>query len=356
MRNKRSVRNFALIALALVLIAAGLTVYTVLTSESDREETLPTPSQLMFNIRPLGERTIDTNKLRREIGSDKKYASFAVRSEFTLYFQLRNAEELAAFAEKSGMKGELPDVDFDSSYLLVSTGRSIINLNKNLSKTTADGELVAYMEYSDEYRGNVAYLYSMNRADFLSGEALERYYWSVSSEFSNLYELSEDSAKVLSEGKYHKVLDYGDGSPVCIFVDVKGHTSLRLVADSFISVNEYNDELVELKYGENTIYFDPSVSQVSTDYAFPTHYFTGKIVWYMRNYHEEELQLILRDAFDQTHYAKIVRLDFSTGVEDLDSLTKNVEYVDNTHVRVTYIGGDDKVVRTTVEEVYPIER
>lgn len=356
MRNKRFVRTVSIAVVALVLIAVGLAVYSALTERSDPGESLPTPSQLMFNVRPLGERTIDTNKLRRAIGSDKNYASFAVRSDLTLYYQLRNAEELAAFAEKSGMKGELPDVDFDSLYLLVSPGREILNLNNNLSQTTADGEIVAYMEYSKEYRDNVAYFYSMNRTDFLSGEALEKYYWSVGSDFSNLYALNEDSAEILSEGRFHKVLSYGEGSPVCMFIDSKGHTAMRLVADSFVAVSEYGEELVELKYGENTIYFDPHTSQVSTDYTYPTHYFLGKIIWYMRNYHDSELQLILRNVFDQTRYAKIVRLDFSTGIEDLDSLTKNVEYVDDTHVRVTYVGGDDKVERTTVEEVYPLSR
>ena len=69
-----------------------------------------------------------------------------------------------------------------------------------------------------------------------------------------------------------------------------------------------------------------------------------------------KLQLILRDAYDSTFYAKIITLPFTYDLDNIDSLVQKVTVVDNTHVSVEYYKGENRELVKETVEVYSLNR
>jgi len=318
---------------------------------------VPNYNQIRHDMVYQKEVQFDSEVLKRNILSDPCYSDYMIKDEYSMVYQITDAESEEMIKEYLGIKSDLPDIDYDSNYLLVSVGRPIVNMKSGLNNETLSGESVLEIVYSDdEYRKDCLFVYSMNKTKIVSGERLERYLWENNLPASNFYQPEEDTRQIVSEGKYHRLYKKSTGSYECALLTMdEGKINKRLFSQNEIKVTEFDLTLVKIDYGTSNVYYNVPRGVFSEEYAFNTEYLIYNIISYMR-VKDGKLQLILRDAYDSTFYAKIITLPFTYDLDNIDSLVQKVTVVDNTHVSVEYYKGENRELVKETVEVYSLNR
>ena len=130
----------------------------------------------------------------------------------------------------------------------------------------------------------------------------------------------------------------------------------RAVMDVPVEITEHGDTILEINYEDKTVFYNPQKNIFSEEYNVPVRYLVYNIVWYMRIY-DNQIQLILRDAYDKLFYAKIVKLPEATNDRDaLHSLVQSVEVNDDTSIWVEYYKGAKRELVREFFEVYSLKR
>lgn len=368
--NKKTTLILLDIALVLILITIALSVITGMKKSTDEKintqgnqigNTVPTPEMLKFGLRLENEVLCDLNGYMNDLKCDVRFSGYSINHDYKLIFQAKDKDSVSRYKEKLGISSKLPEIDFEQRYMLISLGHKLVGLTQENSKTdyVTSEKVPNIIYYNDEYKANTAYIYSMNKVDFLEGYSLEEYYWRTLSPECNLV-LNEDIPRtLLSEGKYSKTYRVGDSSyEYVIYNTDKEPINRNVLQNTPPEINELNNQLVEIALSDNRQYYvNPIESKISEIYEMPTHFLYRDIITYMRR-HNDEIQYILRNAYDDSAYAKIVRLDFPTSQPDteLDKLVLNADVVDKYHIRVTYLKGAEKVETTEIVEVYYLDR
>lgn len=93
-------------------------------------------------------------------------------------------------------------------------------------------------------------------------------------------------------------------------------------------------------------FFDTVHNKVSPVYENPELVQDGKIVY--MTLHQNEMQLVVRDIFDETVFYRVYDRDFSKTAVPADALTSAV-FTDENTLQVTYLSGENlKEVRETL--------
>lgn len=351
------VKVVAIIAAILLVISGVVVIATKLDKDVDPPSEIPTPNQLVYGISYAGEIGFDIQSVKKYILQDQTYAEYTVRDEYTMVYQITNEEKELKVKDILGIKEELPKVDYDEEYLLVSTGKKITDLNDKTKKIDSESLPIVDFVYSSEpYAYGSAFVYKMNARRVSSGETLEYYLWENASSESNLVFDDSFEKEILSEGKYHTMYLRSDGKYVYRLYDARGEEiKKRAVLEEQVNITEHGDTIIEIEKDGRSVYYNPQKNLYSEEYLMPTEYLIYNIIYYVRLY-DGEIQLILRDAYDKLFYAKIVRLPFTDDKENLHELVKSVEVIDDTSVWVEYYKGEKRELVREVAEVYNLKR
>ena len=351
------VKVIAIIAAILVAVAGILVMINSTSEPKDEYIDIPTPNQILYGINFKGKIDYDLDSVRSAIAEDERYAEYTLQDEYAMIYQINNEEKELKTKKLLGIKSELPAVDYDTQYLLLSVGKEIYDLNDRSKIYDLEGNPILEIEYSEKpYEAGKVFVYTMNPVKISSGDSLEYYLWENAAKTSNLIFDDSFEKEIISEGKHHTLYLRNDGKYVYRLYDSNGEEiRKRAVSDTPVSIVEHGDSILRIEKEKQTVYYNPVKNLYSEEYVVPTGYVIYNIISYMRIYNDE-IQLILRDAYDKLFYAKIVRLPFTNDRENIHDLVKSIEVIDDTSVWVEYYKGENRELVREVVEVYNLKR
>ena len=351
-------RKIALVVLSVMtcLVLVGLVVlsFVGVSKGNDKDEyDVPNYNYIRFDMSYEKEIAFDSEMLISSLKSNHMFSDYVINDEYSMIYQITDEDEEKQIKEYLGIESELPEVDYSKRYLLLSVGRPIDNMQSGVEEKTEAGYKVYDIKYSNvEYKKNSLFIYSMSTDKIASGEILERYWWSNNLSSCNFNVPEDDKREVISEGNYHKVYKKSTGEyEVALYDVLDKKLSRRLYSTDEIKVNEYLASMIKIQFVDSNVYYDANRVVFSEYYVFKTEYLIYNIISYVR-VKDGEIQLILRNAYNSDMYAKIIRLPFFYDVENLDTLVKSIEVVDNTHVIVEYYKAETKELVREKVEVY----
>lgn len=355
--DRKLVKVLAVITLALVIIAVGLILFRKPNTPQDDPMKIPTPNQIMYGMSFEGTVSYNFDIIRRIIEAKEEYAEYTLRDEYSMIYQITNEENELKIKDYLGISTDLPEIDYNKRYLLLSIGREIYDIGSRSTVVDRDGQLVLDVVYAEKpYERGKVFVYSMNMQKMSSGDSLEFYYWENAHKMSNLIFDDSYEKEIISEGKFHTLYIRSDKKYVYRLYDHMGENiKKRAISQIPVVITEHADTILRIETEEKTVFYNPKKNIYSEDYTVPTGYLIYNIVTYMRLYNGE-IQLILRDAYDKLFYAKIVRLPFTKDKENIHDLVKSVEVIDDTSVWVEYYKGEDRELVREVVDVYNLKR
>ncbi len=355
--DKKIIKVVTLIAIFLVVLALVLVALRAIVGNDKEYENIPSPNQIIYGISYLGEVGYDIGKLNENLFEGSNYLGYELGQNYKMIYQITNEENELETKNYLGISSSLPEINYEEKYLLLSAGYRVSDIKNNSNKEDENRNSIMEIEYdTSEYFVNTVFVYTMNPVEVLSGEALEAYYWENALSECNLVEQESQKKELVDSGTHFKVYSRPDGIYEYNILSGQEKIAVRrgLSAEKPI-VEEFSDTLIKVDLGSKNFYYNSVKNIFSIDYEFKTGFLVYDIVTYMR-VKDGEIQLILRDAYDDKHYAKIIRLPFTDDKSDLDALLKSVKVVDSTTVTVEYYKGDDRTLTTENVEIYNINR
>ncbi len=352
------VKIIAVIAVILLAVAGVLVLFKNTGDVVDEPSDIPTPNQILYGINYVDEITYNYEKIKNYILQDKTYAEYTVKDEYTMIYQISNDEKEKKVKDVLGITEQLPEVDYSKEYLLLSVGKKIYDLSDKTKKYDRDNQLVVDIVYTEEpYKADTVFVYKMRTERFSSGDSLEFYFWENADQNSNLVFDDSFEKEIISEGKYHTLYLRSDKKYVYRLYGKMGEEiKKRAVMDVPVEITEHGDTILEINYDGKSLFYNPQKNIFSEEYTVPMGYLVYNIVWYMRVY-DNEIQLILRDAYDKLFYAKIVRLpEITDDRNSIHTLVQNIEVNDDTSVWVEYYKGAKRELVREFVEVYNLKR
>ncbi len=355
--DRKLEKVLSVITLVLVIIAVGLLLFRKPETMQDDPIKIPTPNQIKYGMSFESTVSYNFDIIRRSIAAQEEYAEYTLRDEYTMIYQITNEENELKIKDYLGIRTDLPEIDYSKRYLLLSVGREIYDISSRSSGVDKDGQPVLDVVYAEmPYESGKVFVYSMNMQKMSSGDSLEFYYWENAHKMSNLIFDDSYEKEVISEGKFHTLYVRSDKKYVYRLYDHMGeNVKKRAISQIPVVITEHADTILRIETEEKTVYYNPQKNIYSEEYTVPTGYLIYNIITYMR-LHEDEIQLILRDAYDKFFYAKIVRLPFTNDRENIYDLVKSVEVIDDTSVWVEYYKGENRELVREVVEVYNLKR
>ncbi len=356
-----------LLVVALVLLAVCLVVAVFGGGNKNDKDNgnglgddyeVPGVSHLMYGIKFVGDMKFDREKLLENLYSNPCFDGYKVDEEYCMVYQITNDDEKDEVFEYLGIKeGKLPEIDYTKESFVLSVGRPLEKISSNVNGLSSNNiEVLDVIYTDDEYTEDDVHVYRMNTSKFLSGEALEEYYWENLSSSSNMVLDETKTRNRTAIGTYYRLYEKSNGIYEIEMYANDGITLCRrFIADYPMKVTEYKSSLIKIDYGSGNKYYNTEKNVFSEDYSFNTEYLIYNLIRYMR-VRNGEIQMIIRDAYDTYLYGKIVRLPFTNDTGDLDSLVKSVSVVDDTHISVEYYTGDDRKLVKEIVEVYNLDR
>lgn len=348
-------RKIALIVLSVMagLVLLGLIILSLVGLNGDKDKDkydVPNYNYIRFDMAYEKEIAFDSELLKSNLKSNHMFSDYAVKDQYSMIYQITDEDAESEIKEYLGIESELPKIDYTERYLLLSVGRPIDNMQSGAEEKIEAGYKVFDIKYSDvEYKKDSLFVYSMSMTKIASGDILERYWWSNNLSSCNFYEPEDDKRELISEGDYHKLYKKSTGEyEVALYSATDKKLNRRLYSEDVIKVNEYLVSMIKIQFSDLNVYYDASRVVFSEDYVFNTEYLIYDIISYVRM-KDGEIQLILRNAYNSDKYAKIIKLKFFYDAENLDTLVKSIEVVDNTHVMVEYYNEAKELVREKVE-------
>ena len=165
----------------------------------------------------------------------------------------------------------------------------------------------------------------------------------------NFVESDYAQKTVTQEGEYYKLYSKNESLYELVLIDTEGNTVQRKIySDTVPDIREISNMMTEIKHSGITQYFNALRGSVSKEFTLKTYYLKYNIIGYVGMY-DGEIQLRLQDAYDTRLYGRIHRLPFAqVAEEEVESLIKSINVVDDTHIDVEYINSDDMLVVETV--------
>ena len=348
-------RKITLVVLSVIVCLAllGLVILSLAGLNKDKGKEgyeVPNYNYIRFDMVYEKEIAFDSELMKTNLRSNHMFSDYAIKDQYSMIYQITDEETESEIKEYLGIKSELPKIDYTERYLLVSIGRPIDNMQSGAEEKTEAGYKVFDIKYSNvEYKKNSLFVYSMSMTKIASGEILERYWWSNNLSSCNFYEPEDDKRQVVSEGNYHKLYKKSTGEyEVALYGALDKKLNRRLYSANEIKVNEYLVSMIKIQFADSNVYYDASRVAFSEEYVFTTEYLIYDIISYTR-IKDGKIQLILRNAYNSDKYAKIINLPFFYDSENLDTIVKSIEVLDNTHVMVEYYNETKELVREKVE-------
>ena len=351
------VKVVAILAVILIVVAGALLLFRDVGTPAEDPVDVPTPNQILYGIKYNTSVKYDFEAVKKSIEQDERYAEFTLRDEYCMIYQINNEEKELKVKGLLGIEEALPDLDYSKSFLLLSVGREIYDLDDRTKRLDGDNQPILDIMYSEKaYKPDTVFVYTMNTEKISSGDSLEYYYWENADPRSNLVFDDSYEKEIISEGKYHTLYLRNDKKYVYRLYDSMGEEiKKRAVSDVPVNIVEHGDTIIRIETDKKTVYYNPKKNMYSEEYTVPTGYLVYNIITYMRLY-DGEIQLILRDAYDKLFYAKIVRLPFTEDRENIHELVKSVEVIDDTSVWVEYYKGEKRELVREIVEVYNLKR
>ncbi|MBR5322751.1 MAG: hypothetical protein IKU48_04330 [Clostridia bacterium] len=336
--DRRIIKLITVVAVGLALLALVLGVVKGCNKEpSDATVELPTSNQILLGFKEVGSVSFDRDVLKNSVRIDERFSGYGLRDEYCMVYQVTDFGHEKKVKDYLGIKEVLPEVDYSKYYMLLSVGRPIEDISDRYKRTTDNGEKIVDFTFGNEYSENTVYVYSVKKTSFLSGDLLEIYYLENVHPNCNLEEVSRENSQLISEGKYHKV--YKKAEAVYEFVIYKADgqaVSSRKILSTKPIITEYNDSMVRLEYEERDQYYNPQNDFYTTKSKYQLHHLMDTKVVFAKFSSNGDLLIVVRDAYNTTNYSYILRPPFSCTADAIRTLLQSVEYVDNTHVRLTF--------------------
>lgn len=351
------------IAVKIVGVIAALTVLGAVIlgiakgNEPEKEAgKVSTPDQLVYGLTLDKAVDFDTEALKSYYKNELMFSDYSLADEYTMIYQVSDSDGYEKMGKIFGLKEALPTVDYKEKYLMLSVGREIEKISVS-AQNSVDAEHPIYaVDYSEKYTPGRLYVYKMKPVKMMSGVEYEQYCWENLLPNGNLVPIEQGSRETVSAGLYHRQYKTSNGHYEYELLSLDGKTAIkRFLKSEQTAVKEISDTLVKIDEGASSFYYNPTRRVLSEGYDFKTEHLIYNIITYMR-VKNGEIQLILRDAYDSTAYAKIVKLPFTEDTENIDSLVKSIKVLDDTHIEVEYYTGVDRRLITEKVEVYNLKR
>ncbi len=306
---------------------------------------IPSPNQLLFGFKKVGEAECDIDVLKKNILTDDRFLGYGLHDEYCMVYQATDFEAENALKKFIGIKSELPKIEYSKQYMVLSVGRAIEDISDKNKKTTDAGERVVDFTFGDSYSPNAVYVYSMKKTEFLSGNELEIYYLENIHPNCNLEEVSRDDLQLISEGKYHKVYKKADNVYEYVIYGMGDvGVSSRKILDELPVITEYSDTMVKLEHNDKDCFFNPKTNFYTTYSKYNLLYLGGNIVAFAKHSTDGALVLVVRDAYNTANYSYIISPPINCDPKRLNELLQSVEYVDSTHIKVKFFFGKDQPI------------
>lgn len=306
----------------------------------DKTDSLPSSNQLLLGYKEIGSVKYEYNVLETNVMKDARFSGYTLRDEYRMIYlatEIEQEKELIAFL---GIKDDLPLVDYTKKNLLISVGFSISDLSDKNKKTNEDGEKVIDITYNKTYSKDTAYVYSINRMDFLSGNELELYYLENLHINSNLEEVERDPAQIISEGKYHRIYQKAEEVYEFVVYNANNEVSSRRILEQLPIITEYNDTMVRLQYENIDQYYNPQEDFYTKKSNYSLHYLLGNIVVFVKINDEGLINFVVRDVYVSSKYSCVIYSSISCSTERERTVLDKVEFVDSTHLNLILDPGD----------------
>lgn len=316
------------------------------TKEPQKKDEIVSANQLLLGYKEIGDVKYDYNVLKKNIMNDDRFSGYGLRNEYCMVYQATDMESENSVRNFLGIKEELPKVDYSKHYLLLSVGRSIEDISDKNKMTTEDGEKIVDFTFAETFSKDTVYAYSMKKTKFLSGENLDIYYLENVHQYCNLEEVSRDNSQLVSDGKYHKIYKKAeDVYEYIIYSAAEQKVSSRKILNTLPVIDEFNDSMVRIVYGERDQYYNPQTDFYTTKSRYQLHYLKGTMVVFAKFSNTGELLVVVRDAYNTANYSYILRPPFSCNKDVLRNLLESVEYVDSTHIKLKFNFGDGQPIQ-----------
>lgn len=356
--NKKIVKILAVVAL--VLVSACIVVALIDKNDYSKDDhivdEIPSPNDILYGLEKYGETEFSIESVINYYLNNKNYSRHTIKDEYCMVYQITNEEEAREVEKILGIRENLPAIDYSNKYMILSTGRELIEINIKLENYDENNNQIMTFEYAEgDYKEETAYIYIMNQRKFSSGEMYEKYLWEIGDEAGNLIYDYSVNHEMISEGKRYKLYLRDDGNYVYILYDTTGQTVRKhVVSEKPVEITDISETLLKVDDGEKSVYYNSVKNSYSEEYNMPTTYLIYNIIYYMRDY-EGRTQLILRDAYNKKLYAKIIELPFAES-DDIHSLVKSVSVISDTAVWVEYYKGEKNELVKEQVEVYYMKR
>ena len=356
--SNRIVKIIAVIVVILLLICGALYFLNKEDDAPKNSMNVPTPNEILYGIRYIGDLNYDFDILKNSFSQVDFYSDYTIQEEYSMIYQITDKDEETQTKNFLGIIGDVPKTDYEKEYLLLSVGRRIQDIDDKLNKVDDNGLTVLDIIYVDEdYSYGKIFVYRMNTKKISSGISYEKYLWDNAIPNDNFIYNDSSANELIDQGKYYTIYKRKDNKYIYyLFDDTGENEQRRTISDVPVEIEEYGETIIKITKDGKSMYYNPQKDLFSMDeYDFQTNYLIYNIITYMR-IKDGQIQLILRNAYDKSLYAKIVRLQFTNDTNNIDSLVENVEVVDDTHIRVKYYKGDKRELVTEIVEVYDLRR
>ncbi|MCC8122109.1 MAG: hypothetical protein LIO58_00985 [Oscillospiraceae bacterium] len=161
-----------------------------------------------------------------------------------------------------------------------------------------------------------------------------------------------DDTGLIVQGEYYKIFKYSDTSYCHYIYNAEKQLAYRSYSYKIPSINLGAGDVLEIRYsaGHGTWsceYFDIATSTVSSCYSGAVH-ITDQYIAYVVLKEDGSLKLQILDAFLPWQYDFEVELDFYHGAV-YGSYLLGIDYIDQTHLNVTYLNTNAEDAQVVIE-------
>ena len=292
-------------------------------------DSLPSSNQLLLGYKEIGKVGFEYSVLEKNVMNDARFSGYNLRDEYCMVYLATGIEEEEALKSFLGIKGKLPNVDYTKKHMLLSVGYSINDMSDKYKRTTETGEKVIDFSFDKTYSKDTAYVYSINRMSFLSGNELEVYYMENLHPASNLEEVERDPSQVISEGKYHRIYQKAEDVYEFVIYNANNEVSSRRILNALPLITEYGDTMVLLQYENKDQYYNPQEDFYTKRSVYRLHNLLDNIVVFAKINDEGTINFVVRDVYSSSRYSCVVSSTINCAPENERKVLNKVEFVDS---------------------------